>query len=266
MHLSEREFRRDIAVGDLHGYPEPLRELLRLVRPSGEDLLVFIGDYVDRGPDARGVLDVLLRLRGAFPGTVFLKGNHQDMMLGSMGFPAVVGDLDAWLYNGGDAPLACCGIQGEGLRRLESMREEGRADEIMARVPRGHLQLLPSLRLYLETERFFFCHAGADPSPPQERARQNPCDLLWRRDHLLAGDRAWEKTLVCGHTPLPEPVVAERLVALDTGLYAGGPQAQGVMRLRSRGKIDASRTFPSPRIWAVMRSSPMARPPWGGTP
>ena len=78
------------------------------------------------------------------------------------------------------------------------------------------------LELFVETEGFFFCHGGVDPADSMEQGKKNQHNLLWMREHLYAEELFWEKTLVCGHTPLREIRIAEKLICIDTGLHHYG--------------------------------------------
>jgi serine/threonine protein phosphatase 1 len=184
---------RLLAVGDIHGCLDALRTLLRKVQPTPQDTIVFLGDYVDRGPDSRGVIDFLLKFVELFPQTVFLKGNHEAMFLdylqGGLKFP--------FLQNGGISTLASY-AQG---------------------VPAGHRDFLQRLRLYHETETHIFVHAGLRPALPL--AEQQEEDLLWIREEFLRSDYDWGKTIVFGHTPWPEPLLQEKRIGVDTGAVYG---------------------------------------------
>jgi serine/threonine protein phosphatase 1 len=222
MRISESSYQRIIAIGDIHGHGAPVKRLLDRIEPGPGDLLVFIGDYVDRGPESRRVLDDLVMLKRT-QSAVFLKGNHEDMMLGALGYPAVVTDFGNWLFNGGTATLASYGFDGVDIQRMMGARDGSqRAAEILNAVPKSHVEFLRGLQMYCESERFFFCHAGVDPRVPLEEGKRNEFDLLWRRDHLYAGNPVWEKTVVFGHTPVEEVMITGKHVAIDTGLYAFG--------------------------------------------
>lgn len=197
-----------IAIGDLHGCAKTLDALLDRLAPTADDRLVFVGDYVDRGPDSRGVIDRLLAMdaagaRGEGPACVFLRGNHDQMMLDyvdrGQGF-------DLWRANGGLATLA------------NYVDAEGRVD-----VPEAHMDFLRQTRLYYDTPEATFVHAGLDPlrSVAENLAHGDARTMLWTRAHLDADLSRWEKLVVCGHTPVPEPLDRPRLLNIDTGaVYA----------------------------------------------
>ena len=197
------------AIGDVHGCARTLDALLeRLADDAGgalgpRDVLVFVGDYVDRGPSSPQVLDRMVELeaasvRGAGPTCVFLRGNHDQMMLD---YAEGVGDADLWWVNGGRTTLAAYEARGD--RRL----------------PPEHVEFLRRPELVADGEGFAFVHAGLDPrkSVADNLADPDPRIALWTREHLDADLSKWEKPVVCGHTPVAEPIDTEHLLAIDTG-------------------------------------------------
>ncbi len=194
-----------IAIGDIHGCAATLEALLERLAPSAEDHVVFVGDYIDRGPASRQVIDRLLRLREEVRCT-FLRGNHEAFMLAY---------LDAggqrlsrlWRTNGGAATL----------RSYLNGREANSQEHV--RIPKAHVAFVRATQLYLDTPGFLFVHAGLKPqlSIAENLRRCGEDVLLWERSHLEAPAPAWEKPVVCGHTPQPEPVNRERLIGIDTG-------------------------------------------------
>jgi serine/threonine protein phosphatase 1 len=188
---------RLLAIGDIHGCRNQLVDLLTKVNPRPADQLVFLGDYIDRGPDARGVIDELLSFRQHHPHSIFLKGNHEAMFLD---FVAGRNPL-CFLLNGGDATL-------DGYRQNDAIQ-----------IPQEHLDFLRSLKLYHETDNFIFVHAGLRPGLPLELQQQR--DLLWIRAEFLASDYDWGKTVVFGHTPQDSPLMTATRIGLDTGAVYG---------------------------------------------
>ncbi|WP_432821846.1 metallophosphoesterase family protein [Trichloromonas sp.] len=188
---------RLLAVGDIHGCRDLLVDLLAKVRPQPADRLIFLGDYIDRGPDARGVIDELLTFRLSHPRSIFLKGNHEAMFLDFLAGR----NLLLFLRNGGDATLS-------------SYPQEGKI-----RIPQEHLDFLRNLDLHHETEDFIFVHAGLRPGLPL--ADQQERDLLWIRSEFLDSDYDWGKTLVFGHTPFAAPLLTANRIGLDTGAVYG---------------------------------------------
>lgn len=198
-----------IAVGDLHGCARTLGALIDALAPTADDHLVFIGDYVDRGPDSRGVLDCLLELEsraagGSGPACTFLRGNHDQMMLDYV--ESGGRNLVLWRMNGGLSTIA------------NYVTRAGDLD-----VPPAHLDFMRRTQILLETEEFVFVHAGLDPdlTIAENVADPDPRVALWTREHLDADLSLWEKTVVCGHTPVQQPINRPELIAIDTGaVYA----------------------------------------------
>jgi len=221
--IDERIYRRIIAIGDLHGHPGPLHSLLEIVKPGDDDFMIFIGDYIDRGPDAKAVVDLLLHVKQAYKNTVFLKGNHEDMMLGALGFPAHIQDIDTWMYNGGAHTLASYGMDRQDILRLETFWDGNeRLREVMRFFPEGHIEFFNELYDFVESDSYFFCHAGIDPHVSVHDGKWNTYDLLWTREHIYAEHLNWEKIVVCGHTPLVDVLFRDKLICIDTGLYYFG--------------------------------------------
>jgi serine/threonine protein phosphatase 1 len=188
-----------IAIGDIHGCARSLEALLARIAPSSSDHLLFVGDYIDRGPDSKGVIDRLLALREEVSCT-FLRGNHEAMMIEYLD----EGTFELWRMNGGVSTLQSY------LRREDS-------SEI--HIPAAHAEFIRDTKLYHETDEFFFVHAGLEPDRTIAETQNDPDEqvLLWERGHLEADEVAWEKPVVCGHTPHPEPINREKLILIDTG-------------------------------------------------
>ena len=194
---------RTFVIGDIHGCVDELDRLLEAITPAAADTVVFLGDYIDRGPASKGVIDRLLRLRREGPQCVFLKGNHEDMFLGFLGEHGAFGE--AFLSNGGGHTLRSYGLHGE----LGQVRGE--------QLPPEHLAFLRSLQLYYEHDAFLCVHAGLDPSRPLEAQREE--DLLWIRDEFIRKPHPWAYTVLFGHTPQREVLVDVPFkIGLDTGL------------------------------------------------
>ncbi len=186
-----------IAVGDIHGCAISLDAILKKVNLQPDDHIVFIGDYIDRGPDSKGVIDRLIKLSEEVECT-FLRGNHEELMLGYLDN----GEYDLWAINGGMTTLDSYGTNGEG-----------------SVISDEHIQWVRETKLYLETDEFFFVHAGLRPglTIAENLEENDPMVYLWERGHLKATELPWEKTVVCGHTPVSAPMNTEQLINIDTG-------------------------------------------------
>jgi len=196
------------AIGDIHGCLFKLEQLISLLRnriDREKDTLLFIGDYIDRGPDPKGVVDFVLDLRNYFARAVFLLGNHEEMFLNYIN-----GRNGGYMFfmNGGDATAASYGSQDP----------QGRG---VIEVPKDHMEFFTTLLPSYETEDYIFVHAGLRPGMPlAEQAKE---DLLWIRYEFIRSSYNFGKTIVFGHTPLLEPLIERNKIGIDTGAVYGGP-------------------------------------------
>ena len=221
--IKENNYSRIITIGDIHGYLDPVKRLIEKIDPKEEDLIIFIGDYIDRGPVSKDVVDYLIELSINNKNLYFLKGNHEDMFLGSIGYDAVIKDLQTWLYNGGTTTLKSYGLSATDIAHLARLWDEFERYKLISNyIPESHLNFFLNTKLWLESENFFFCHAGVDPYSSIEEGKKNVKDLLWLREHLYYDSYKWGKTVVCGHTPLQEIMIKDKLICIDTGLYYYG--------------------------------------------
>lgn len=197
---------RTFVVGDLHGCVDELNRLLDALGPTREDTVCFLGDYIDRGPSPKAVIDRLLRLHAEGPRCVFLKGNHEDMFLSFLGLPGHYGE--AFIANGGDATLASYGLEGDS------------GPEVSTRLPPGHREFLLALRTQAQFGRYLCVHAGVRPSRALDR--QDEEDLLWIREEFIAFSHPFPVTVLFGHTPQREVRLHLPFkIGLDTGLVYG---------------------------------------------
>lgn len=196
------EVEKFFAIGDIHGNLSHLELLMEKITPAlnpQRDTLVFLGDYIDRGPDSKGVVDFILRLSTELPHVVCLKGNHEALFLD---WYLNGRDYDLYLYNGGGATIRSYSREGE------------------LKLPQGHLDFFTSLRLYYETEQYIFVHAGLRGGIPLQE--QDPHDLFWIRDEFILSPHDFGKVVVFGHTPLQKVFIAPNKIGIDTGAVYGG--------------------------------------------
>jgi serine/threonine protein phosphatase 1 len=200
---------RLFVIGDIHGCARELEALLGGLSLAAGDTVAFVGDYIDRGPESRRVVDLLLALRGRDDvETIFLRGNHEDMCLAYIGRGGHWGE--SWHLNGGIATLRSYGIDA---------RLPGR--ETLARLPREHVAFFESSRLYWLGEGHLVVHAGIRPGRPL--AEQNEEDLLWIREEFIQATHALPETIVFGHTPQRRVFVdLPYKIGIDTGCVYGG--------------------------------------------
>jgi serine/threonine protein phosphatase 1 len=208
------------AVGDIHGENEKLGELLDALPLESGDRLLFLGDYIDRGPDAHGVIERLIDIQKSWP-CIFLLGNHESMFLDFLGWtdPGYFGG-DAFLMNGGDRTLASYGYFDRDQPDPESFR-----------LPKQHEDFLLALRLHHIEQEYIFAHAGLgrgelESTDPVEALRKSkPEDLLWNRTTCDIPNNL-KMTLIYGHTPSEDFEVrwnAPYSIGIDTGAVYGGP-------------------------------------------
>ncbi len=212
------------AVGDVHGRLDLLRQLVHAIiidagaaRVREKPLLVFLGDYVDRGPESREVVDVLLELQARPEIEVaLLKGNHEHALLQ---FLEDSGVGPAWLDFGAGATLASYGVQPPASRTdLEAWAEA--RDLFAAVLPERHRRFYEELELVRVVGDYAFVHAGVRPGVPL--ADQVEQDLLWIRQEFLNDRGPFEKVIVHGHTPRETAELLPHRLGLDTGAYATG--------------------------------------------
>lgn len=196
---------RTLAIGDIHGCLTALDTLLGFVQPTTEDQLIFLGDYVDRGPDSKGVLDRLIDLKRS-PNVICLRGNHEIMMSGARGGRD---DFRFWGTFGG-------------IEALESYSSDGGA--AINAVPESHWNFVERTCVdWFETRSHIFVHANLHPGLPVQNQptgwlHWQPLNPVWHKPHISG------KTMVCGHTQQRSglPLVLERAVCIDTWAYGDG--------------------------------------------
>lgn len=221
------------AVGDVHGCYDLLTDLLhRIVADiestpaSGLVELIFLGDYIDRGPETASVLSSLVWIErnGPLP-AIFLKGNHEQAMLDFIADPV---QHSPWLRVGGAETLRSYCIAPPDEVGPDADYVELR-DLLLDRLPAAHLDFLQRLRLYHENDRYVFVHAGIRPGVAM-RAQDHE-DLLWIRDEFLANERPAKKRVVHGHSWIDaEPVVRPGRIGVDTGAYRTGTLTAAKLR------------------------------------
>ena len=196
------ERKRVFIIGDIHGCLDMLRRLMDRIdwRPE-DDGLIFIGDYIDRGEDSKGVIDYILEISNRFPCVECLMGNHESILLDFLNGR----DFSTFFLNGG-------------AKTLSSYRlyHQVGTDSL---IPDHHLAFLKSLRPWIELEDYYVVHAGFRPGV--EPGRQSMEDLLWIRDSFIFSDYDFGKKVVFGHTPFSEPLIMENKIGLDTGAVYG---------------------------------------------
>jgi serine/threonine protein phosphatase 1 len=221
---------RTIAIGDIHGCSKALRTLIDEIAPKPEDAIVFLGDYIDRGPDSRDVIQQLIDLKSRCR-VIALLGNHELMMLGVLDGTVPV---DLWLHIGGRATVASYG---------------GTMDEI----PEGHLEFLHDCRRFHEDSRSIFVHAGYLPTLAMDQ--QPDQSLFWDHIHGLAPPpHISGKRVYVGHTPQPSGAIADfgYLCCIDTFCFGGKFLTAIDTRTQETWQADIHGQL-RPRRWQVLR-------------
>lgn len=220
MEMPTLEYPRVYAIGDIHGRSDLLDRMVETiardmtVRPAPEALTVVLGDYIDRGPDSRGVIERLLPNPFGMP-LVPLKGNHEAMLGTFLREPS---SASGWRRWGGLETLHSYGVDVTALQRSKGY--EAACKALHTALPVRHMEFFDSLKLSLSVGPYFLCHAGIRPSVPL--ARQCEDDLLWIRDEFLDCKADFGKIVVHGHTPIEKPQHLHNRINVDTGAFMTG--------------------------------------------
>lgn len=210
------------AIGDVHGRADLLGELLgRIERDAvdfdaGRRVLLFVGDYIDRGPESADVIECIARGLPQDFEAICLKGNHEAIMLDFIADPET---LALWITNGGAETLASYGVRYD----VFISRQDGAhlcRDAFVDLMPDHHLRFFNELQLSAELGDYFFAHAGVWPGVALDR--QSDHDLMWIRHEFLYSDMDFGKVVVHGHTPVPAPEVRPNRIGIDTGAWQTG--------------------------------------------
>jgi len=183
------------AVGDIHGQLTMLKDLVSKINYESQDTLIFIGDYIDRGEDSKGVIDYLIQLQKIY-NCIFLKGNHEEML---MDYLSGI-NKNLYLYNGGAKTMKDYGPMG---------------------VPNNHMDFFRNLKNYHETEDYIFVHAGLWINNETALDKLPNDIILWVRDEFILSKCDYGKKVIFGHTPFNNPKVMDNKIGIDTGAVFG---------------------------------------------
>ncbi len=216
--MSDTGGRRIYAIGDVHGCIDLLRRTEQEIltdlkaRPHAQPLILFVGDYTDRGPDSRGVIDHLLKMQSSGPETICLFGNHDFCFLDYLADPHSRSARLHWLNGrmGGDLTLASYGIAGASEYSPEASHQA-----FQRAVPDSHIEFLSSLPTSFRQGGYLFVHAGIRPGISLER--QDLMDLIWIREGFLDSRADHGAIVVHGHTVVPQVEHAGNRIDIDTG-------------------------------------------------
>lgn len=212
---------RVYAVGDIHGCHDLLDRLLDSIHsdldayPSPRPVFVFLGDYIDRGPQSRETLDRLMDHAAHFE-SIFIRGNHESMILGALFDRS---RLDQWLRFGGISTLLSYGMEPDFIESNKSKLAvvQGVFQQIF---PGKHYRFLRGMQDSFALGDYFFAHAGTRPGVALER--QKTADLHWIRDDFLSSAYDYGRIIVHGHTPVNSVDVRANRINIDTGAFATG--------------------------------------------
>jgi serine/threonine protein phosphatase 1 len=210
------------AVGDIHGRADLLSQTLRSIRAdaqgsAGRTTIIFLGDYIDRGPASREVIDMLLAYAKDRRFTWrFLRGNHDQSIRDFLHEPTAG---EAWMLNGGGETLRSYGVEPP---QPGAPREAwvAAAEALVAAIPPQHLKFFRSLEPWCEIGDYVFVHAGLRPGVPLEEQKEK--DLMWIREPFLSDPHPLPKVVVHGHTPYRDVYADRRRIGIDTGAFFTG--------------------------------------------
>lgn len=190
------------AIGDIHGCYDKLCSLMQKIDIDFEcDTLVFLGDYIDRGPCSFEVVEFLIDLKKRTSNIIFLKGNHEAML------ETYIAGTDRMSY-----------LASGGRQTVENYIKHNKINDVFL-VPDAHLNFFKSLDLFYQTDDYIFVHAGLRDNVALEM--QTTADFLWMREPFLKSKYDFGKRVVFGHTHLPKPLVMPNKIGIDTGAVYG---------------------------------------------
>ena len=211
---------RIYAIGDVHGRADLLAQMFAAIdaslvsHPVKRPIQILLGDYIDRGPNSREVIDTLIARRRRHT-MVYLRGNHESLATQFLREPSV---LTEWKKVGGLNTLLSYGITSSA--RDDPKQQHEIAAAFRHKLPPNHRAFMQSLPLSFTCGDFFFTHAGVRPGVPLAEQRER--DLLWIREDFLLCEEDFGKVIVHGHTPAKEPDVRPNRINIDTGAFTTG--------------------------------------------
>ena len=192
-------------IADIHGCYSELEKLFGKIKPDTEqDTIIFLGDYINRGPDSKKVIEMLLELKQHFQHVITLMGNHEQVLMNYLQGK----DREFFLRMGGEQTLRSYGITEPWPESLAGM------------LPLSHVKFFQELLLYWEDKYYIYVHAGLKPGIHMS---QQPLDwLLWAREEFVDLEYQYPKNVVYGHTPFEQPKIDKNKTGIDTGAVYGG--------------------------------------------
>lgn len=210
-------------IPDIHGYAETLDSLLKQIRPAKEDQLIFLGDYIDRGPNSKGVLDMVMSLEQEGYNVIPLRGNHESYFVEAYHYDFTLkrglfgkknGKQKAWFVHGG----------------RETMKSFGTKD--LREVPKKYIDWIEKTKLYHLTDDYIIVHAGMNFSI--DDPFEDEFSMLWIKDFNVKPEKIGGRKVIHGHTPVSHEFIAEVIekqdqdfIDLDNGVYMPGRNGFG---------------------------------------
>ena len=208
------------AIGDIHGCDSLLKKIHKKIlnkseKVKGKKTLIYLGDYIDRGSKVKETIDTIVNFRPKGFKCVFLRGNHDQMLLDFVNNK--LDSLEIWLYNsGGETLKSYCGSAFTEELNYSSTQEQLIRKTLVKNLPSRHLKFFNDLQFFYIWKDYFFVHAGIDPN--RSFGNQREIDMIWTRaPKFLASDQPFEKIVVHGHTPNENVEEKSNRINLDTG-------------------------------------------------
>ena len=203
-----------VVIGDIHGCAKTIESMIKKTEKYYPQKWIFIGDYIDRGPDSQATLDILIELEKKHD-VIFLRGNHEQMILDVIDLSYKLKKKDNYLNNLKSHPKSIIWINNGGKETLKSF---GTSLEQFHIEPK-YIDFFKRTIFFFEVEEYFFVHAGVDPNMTLMEAKKldDKTEFLWIREHLNSFYPVWEKTIVFGHTPFSNPWIRPKRLGIDTG-------------------------------------------------
>jgi serine/threonine protein phosphatase 1 len=246
--MTSTDSRRIYAIGDVHGCIDHLRRVQAAILadlreyPHPDPLILFVGDYTDRGPDSRGTIDHLMSMQKSGPPNLCLFGNHDLCFLEYLADPLARSAGLHWLHPrmGGELTLASYGISGADLNHPEKSHSA-----FVRAVPPEHAEWLAALPLTMRIGDYLFVHAGIRPGIAIDQ--QELMDLIWIREGFLDDDRDHGFTVIHGHTVVPHVSRFSNRIDIDTGAVFGGTLSCLILEDGHQGLLEGGQRRPLPR-------------------
>lgn len=201
---------RTIAIGDIHGCQKALESILTAINPTSDDTIITLGDYVDRGPDSKGVIETMLSLQDKCT-LIPLCGNHELMMMRSF---EDRGELKRWLMFGGRQTLDSYGIPHQGLT-VQQIKPT------LTNIPREHMLWIANCKVFHETDDFIFVHANYEADKSMDEQLEDFSFWKHLNTHIPEPHQSG-KTVFVGHTPQDGIADLGHIVGIDTYAFGGG--------------------------------------------